>query len=129
MCLQVFHGDWRGREVAIKVMTQAGASRAVVDEFRREVSTMSALPDHPNVLRLLGACVQAPLALVTPYCQKCAASWCDFSTFVSCIPPCPGSWTARKCCAVLLRHMDASAAPSSYVIDRSAHRLPGGNTL
>lgn len=70
---QVFHGDWRGREVAIKVMAQAGASRAVVDEFRREVSTMSALPDHPNVLRLLGACVQAPLALVTPYCQKCAA--------------------------------------------------------
>ena len=72
---QVFHGEWRGREVAIKVMTQAGASRAVVDEFRREVSTMSALPDHPNVLRLLGACVQAPLALVTPYCQKCAASY------------------------------------------------------
>ena len=73
MCYQVFHGDWRGREVAIKVMAQAGASRAVVDEFRREVSTMSALPDHPNVLRLLGACVQAPLALVTPYCHKCAA--------------------------------------------------------
>ena len=69
---QVFNGDWRGREVAIKVMAQAGASRAVVDEFRREVSTMSALPDHPNVLRLLGACVQAPLALVTPYCHKCA---------------------------------------------------------
>jgi hypothetical protein len=38
---------------------------------------MSALPDHPNVLRLLGACVRAPLALVTPYCQKCGppAPW------------------------------------------------------
>ena len=73
----MFHGDWRGREVAIKVMAQAGASRAVVDEFRREVSTMSALPDHPNVLRLLGACVQAPLALVTPLLPqvRCFLMW------------------------------------------------------
>ena len=36
---------------------------------------MSMLPDHPNVLRLLGACIQPPLmALVTPYCPKCATA-------------------------------------------------------
>ena len=34
---------------------------------------MTLLPDHPNVLRLLGACMQPPLmTLVTPFCPKSA---------------------------------------------------------
>ena len=47
---------------------------------------MSALPDHPNVLRLLGACVQAPLALITPYCHKCASPDVRRYACVSCSP-------------------------------------------
>ena len=42
-------------------------------QFQREVVAMTLLPDHPNVLRLLGACMRPPLmALVTPFCPKCA---------------------------------------------------------
>lgn len=36
-----------------------------------QVSTMVALPQHPNVLPLLAACTRPPhLALVTPYCAR-----------------------------------------------------------
>ena len=41
-------------------------------QFQREVVAMALLPDHPHVLRLLGACMRPPLlALVTPFCPKC----------------------------------------------------------
>ncbi|CAG9461630.1 unnamed protein product [Pedinophyceae sp. YPF-701] len=44
---------------------------AMLEEFRREVATMSALPPHPNVLRLIGACTAPPrLALVLEHCPR-----------------------------------------------------------
>jgi serine/threonine protein kinase len=38
-------------------------------EFRREVSTMLRLPEHPNVLRLVAVCSVPPLAVVTEFCE------------------------------------------------------------
>ncbi|EIE23567.1 flag-tagged protein kinase [Coccomyxa subellipsoidea C-169] len=69
---KVYYGDWAGQEVAVKVMSAEASHQAVVlQEFQREVVTMTMLPGHPHVLRLLGACIQPPLmALVTPYCPK-----------------------------------------------------------
>lgn len=53
--------------VAIKVLNaQAADSAKLMGEFLREVTTMTRLPEHPNVLKLLGVCTKPPnLALVT----------------------------------------------------------------
>jgi serine/threonine protein kinase len=53
--------------VAIKVLNpQSADSAKLFGEFNREVSTMTRLPEHANVLRLLGVCTTPPhLALVT----------------------------------------------------------------
>ncbi|KAK9905737.1 hypothetical protein WJX75_005400 [Coccomyxa subellipsoidea] len=69
---KVYYGEWAGQEVAVKVMSaEASHQTVVLQEFQREVVTMTMLPGHPHVLRLLGACIQPPLmALVTPYCPK-----------------------------------------------------------
>ena len=70
-CLQVYYGEWRGVPVAVKVMgSGTSAKPAVVQEFSREVATMTLLPPHDNVLRLLAASTRPPhLALVTVYCR------------------------------------------------------------
>lgn len=65
----------KGRKVACKVLftkaTHTVDSNGRADEFWREVQTMSRLPPHPNVLRLLGACPTPPtLALITEFCAK-----------------------------------------------------------
>lgn len=64
---QVYYGTWRGQAVAIKVLNpQSADSAKLMSEFNREVSTMTRLPEHPNVLKLLGVCTTPPnLALVT----------------------------------------------------------------
>jgi serine/threonine protein kinase len=53
--------------VAIKVLNpQSADSAKLMSEFNREVSTMTRLPEHPHVLKLLGVCTTPPnLALVT----------------------------------------------------------------
>jgi len=69
---KVYAGHWRRQPVAIKVVAQhAPLDGSLLAEFHREVSTMVALPQHPNVLPLLAACTRPPhLALVTPYCAR-----------------------------------------------------------
>lgn len=66
-CLQVYYGTCHGVAVAIKVLNaQAADSAKLMGEFLREVTTMTRLPEHPNVLKLLGVCTKPPnLALVT----------------------------------------------------------------
>ncbi|KAL6758610.1 hypothetical protein V8C86DRAFT_2592545 [Haematococcus lacustris] len=87
----VYFGYLQGSPVAIKVAVlrplhpspaaglaaacpdqqSASAHASTVAEFQREVTTMSRIPHHPNVLRLLAACVELPhLALVTEYCPR-----------------------------------------------------------
>ena len=66
----MYYGHWLGAPVAIKVAAIRRGSEAVqavqLTEFQREVTNMSTLPPHPNVLKLLGACMEAPnLALIT----------------------------------------------------------------
>lgn len=71
---KVHEATYKGRKVACKVLfTRANqfGSNGRADEFWREVQTMSRLPPHPNVLRLLGACPTPPtLALLTEFCGK-----------------------------------------------------------
>ncbi len=72
---KVHEAKYKGRKVACKVLftksTHTVDSNGRADEFWREVQTMSRLPPHPNVLRLLGACPTPPtLALITEYCAK-----------------------------------------------------------
>jgi serine/threonine protein kinase len=63
----VYYGTWQHQAVAIKVLNaQAADSTKLMAEFLREVTTMTRLPEHPHVLRLLGVCTTPPhLALVT----------------------------------------------------------------
>jgi serine/threonine protein kinase len=63
----VYYGTWHGQAVAIKVLNpQSADSAKLMSEFNREVSTMTRLPEHPHVLKLLGVCTTPPnLALVT----------------------------------------------------------------
>lgn len=71
-CHQVFYGTWHCRPVAIKLLRpDSSDSSRLMDEFHREVRTMCSLPDHPNVLQLIGVCTEPPsIALVTEYCAK-----------------------------------------------------------
>uniref|UniRef100_A0A061RBJ4 Tkl protein kinase n=1 Tax=Tetraselmis sp. GSL018 TaxID=582737 RepID=A0A061RBJ4_9CHLO len=66
---KVFSGAYRGRPVAVKVQNEDTTKASVVEEFRREISTMGALPPHRNVLALIGVSTTSPrLAIVTEFC-------------------------------------------------------------
>lgn len=69
---KVYYGHWCGSPVAIKVATpHAEEADRQLQEFQREVTNMSTLPHHPNVLRLLAACLHPQhLALVTEFCSR-----------------------------------------------------------
>ncbi|GAX80882.1 hypothetical protein CEUSTIGMA_g8317.t1 [Chlamydomonas eustigma] len=78
---KVYYGHWCGSPVAIKVATlrssQGGGGVDLqlkelrLQEFQREVTNMSTIPPHPNVLKLLGACVESPnIALITEFCSR-----------------------------------------------------------
>eukprot|EP00798_Chlamydomonas_sp_ICE-L_P018272 gene18272-24725_t len=70
---KVYHGQWRGESVAIKLanMQSSTPSEQRVKEFKREVGTMSTIPLHVHILKLLGACTTSPnLALITEFCPR-----------------------------------------------------------
>lgn len=69
---KVYYGEWRGMRIAIKVLSPDSSTRQkVVEEFRREVTAMNTLPEHDNVVKLIGFCTAPPnLALVTAYCSR-----------------------------------------------------------
>ena len=64
----VFKGDWNGVTVAAKVLKyDTLPTRAVIAGLRREVAILSKL-HHPNVVSLIGACLQPPfLCIVTEF--------------------------------------------------------------
>lgn len=67
----VYEGIWQGQVVAVKILDGAAAtSQKAMKEYTREMDMMSHLPDHPNILKLLGAC-KAPdkLILVMQHCS------------------------------------------------------------
>eukprot|EP01132_Coremiostelium_polycephalum_P005345 gene5345-6667_t len=59
---QVFHGHWRGKEVAIKQIELQ--SYKSLDDFRREVGILSKLKAHVNLLHYYGACTQFPYCYI-----------------------------------------------------------------
>ncbi|PPQ73056.1 hypothetical protein CVT26_014648 [Gymnopilus dilepis] len=65
---EVFHGTWKGRTVAIKVLSEATPS----DLFVREIKVWKSL-DHPHVLKLYGASSATgshPWFFVSPYMKN-----------------------------------------------------------
>ena len=64
----VFKGAWDGVEVAAKVLKyDTLPTRSVISGLRHEVAILSKL-HHPNVVSLIGACLQPPfLCIVTEY--------------------------------------------------------------
>ncbi|KAK9908804.1 hypothetical protein WJX75_003138 [Coccomyxa subellipsoidea] len=56
----VYRAQWRGRPVAVKVMTATHSENAAeLESFRREVEVLSGL-QHDRIVRLLGACLAPP---------------------------------------------------------------------
>jgi hypothetical protein len=54
---KVREGKWRGRPVAVKLLICQDLGQDILEEFQSEVKIMSVLR-HPNICRLLGACME-----------------------------------------------------------------------
>ncbi|CEO96152.1 Protein kinase domain-containing protein [Plasmodiophora brassicae] len=66
---EVYKGEWRGTEVAVKKLLVQKQGAASLKEFRKEVSILRSLR-HPNVVMFMGACTRPPdLCLVTELLQ------------------------------------------------------------
>ena len=63
----VYKGQYKEREVAIKVMKKS-VNNAFIKEFDREVQTLSKI-SHPNLVPFLGACKGEKFCIVTEYCK------------------------------------------------------------
>jgi serine/threonine protein kinase len=60
-------GKWRGVKVAIKVAKDV----VDIDDFFKEALLMIAIRPHPNVLQVLGVCIDGPNpAIVMEYCPR-----------------------------------------------------------
>jgi hypothetical protein len=67
---KVHEGKWRGKAVAIKLLICQELRTDILNEFQSEVEIMSVLR-HPNICRLLGACMDPPnRALVVELLQR-----------------------------------------------------------
>ncbi|TYZ51825.1 hypothetical protein PybrP1_000261 [[Pythium] brassicae (nom. inval.)] len=67
---KVHEGKWRGKAVAIKLLICQDLRTDILNEFQSEVEIMSVLR-HPNICRLLGACMEPPnRALVVELLQR-----------------------------------------------------------
>ncbi|KAK7279008.1 hypothetical protein RJT34_24049 [Clitoria ternatea] len=66
----VLRADWRGSDVAVKILKVQGFDRERFEEFLKEVSLMKRLR-HPNIVLLMGAVIQPPkLSIVTEYLSR-----------------------------------------------------------
>ncbi|RLN37765.1 hypothetical protein BBJ28_00007545 [Nothophytophthora sp. Chile5] len=67
---KVHEGKWRGKSVAVKLLICQDLRSDILHEFQSEVEIMSVLR-HPNICRLLGACMEPPhRALVVELLQR-----------------------------------------------------------
>jgi len=69
-CGTVYHGQWFGSDVAVKVFCKQEYSEEMIDTFRQEVSLMKKLR-HPNIILFMGA-VASPerLCIVTEFLPR-----------------------------------------------------------
>ncbi|KAK7393020.1 hypothetical protein VNO78_21470 [Psophocarpus tetragonolobus] len=66
----VLRADWRGSDVAVKILKVQGFDPERFEEFLTEVSLMKRLR-HPNIVLLMGAVIQPPkLSIVTEYLSR-----------------------------------------------------------
>eukprot|EP00002_Diphylleia_rotans_P032506 TRINITY_DN6834_c0_g1_i7.p1 TRINITY_DN6834_c0_g1~~TRINITY_DN6834_c0_g1_i7.p1 ORF type:complete len:743 (+),score=123.55 TRINITY_DN6834_c0_g1_i7:182-2410(+) len=64
---QVLLGTYKGTQVAVKKLLRQKMNQKGISDFRREVLVMKNL-DHPNILKMVGICVQQPnLCIVLEY--------------------------------------------------------------
>lgn len=62
--------EWRGSDVAVKILMEQDFHTERFEEFRREVSIMERLR-HPNIVLFMGAVTQPPnLSIVTEYLSR-----------------------------------------------------------
>ena len=69
---QVHKGSYKNMSVAIKKLQAPGSEKGVefMKEFKRELSLLISLPHHPNLLTLIGFCLDAShIYLVTEFCE------------------------------------------------------------
>ena len=67
---EVFRGQWRGTEVAVKRFLDQQMSPQLTQEFRAEVAIMKRLR-HPNIVLFMGAVPKPPnLSIVTEYMPR-----------------------------------------------------------
>eukprot|EP00891_Asterochloris_glomerata_P009732 jgi/Astpho2/9732/e_gw1.00149.41.1_t len=67
---EVYKGNWRHTDVAVKRFLEQDLSPQLMKEFRAEVSIMKRLK-HPNVVLFMGACTRAPnLSIVTQFVPR-----------------------------------------------------------
>jgi serine/threonine-protein kinase CTR1 len=66
----VHHADWRGSDVAVKILVEQDFHTEHFQEFLREVAIMKRL-HHPNIVLFMGAVTQPPnLSIVTEYLSR-----------------------------------------------------------
>ncbi|XP_072963907.1 serine/threonine-protein kinase CTR1-like isoform X2 [Typha angustifolia] len=66
----VYHAEWHGSDVAVKVLIDQDFHEDQIKEFLREVAIMK-LVRHPNVVLFMGAVTKSPhLSIVTEYLPR-----------------------------------------------------------
>jgi serine/threonine protein kinase len=66
----VYHGKWKGVEVAVKRFIKQKLDERRMLEFRAEMAFLSEL-HHPNIVLFIGACVKRPnLCIVTEFMKQ-----------------------------------------------------------
>ncbi|KAJ6900766.1 hypothetical protein NC652_026769 [Populus alba x Populus x berolinensis] len=66
----VYHADWRGSDVAVKILEEQEFHTERFEEFLSEVSMMKRLR-HPNIVLFMGAVTQPPnLSIVMEYLSR-----------------------------------------------------------
>ncbi|KAH8497436.1 hypothetical protein H0E87_019920 [Populus deltoides] len=66
----VYHADWRGSDVAVKILEEQEFHAERLEEFLSEVSIMKRLR-HPNIVLFMGAVTQPPnLSIVMEYLSR-----------------------------------------------------------
>ncbi len=67
---EVYRGQWRQTDVAIKVFLDQELGARMLESFKKEVSIMKKLR-HPNIVQFMGACSKPPnLCIVTQYVAR-----------------------------------------------------------
>ncbi|KAI3736649.1 hypothetical protein L2E82_26588 [Cichorium intybus] len=66
-CGDLYHGEYLGQDVAVKILRSEHLNETLEDEFAHEVAMLREV-QHANIVRFIGACTkQRPLCIITEY--------------------------------------------------------------